>query len=277
MVIIAGVSNTNAHSLSAYIDVVSGGASLRFDSVTRTAASGGGLTRVVAENIAPGTASNIVLVITAPGTEYYFILPQLEEGAFCTSPIAKMQDGSDPLTAITRAGTVLPFPTAGKIRSNNQAYLLTCVPRSSYVNDSINQILFSLYQDSNNRFNIFSTGYDPSINITYIVGGATTSVASSLSRVSGTPIRIIVTKTAQHGIKMASQAYSSGWGNWTIVAEDASAIAKSNMVVPTNYLLGSTSGGGQFTGNISELRTLDIPLGIADPLAWAKKEWGLPA
>ena len=42
----------------------------------------------------------------------------------------------------------------------------------------------------------------------------------------------------------------------------------------TNVVLNSAS---QFTGNLSELDTRFIPDGIADPLAWAKQQWGLPA
>jgi len=265
---IAGVSNTNAHSLSAYIDVVSGGASLRFNDITRTAASGGGLSRVIAENITPSITSNIVITITAPNTEYYFILPQLEEGAFCTSPICKLQDGTDPLTTITRAGTVLSFPTLGKIRSNNQAYRMAVIPRADTITEGY---IFSTYSDANNYSAIvFESGI---IRWKKRIGGSNNYLPVSLPYTLGSAVEVLAVQSSSYGLNISARMLpSTTWINGTVLSTSN---GKVNLPIGTTYQLGSNNSTNQFTGNISELETLDIPLGISDPLAWAKAQWGI--
>ena len=270
VVSITGSSNTNPHSLSAYIAVISGEVSLRFDGVTRTAASGSVLSRVKAENITPSGAKDLGFIITAPGTDFYFILPQLEEGAFCTLPICKASDGSDQLTPLTRAATVVSFPTAGKIPVNNFAIRMIVVPRASGQSSAY---CFGTYIDSNNYTAIIIN--PTSVTIRKRVSGISNDASVSITHANRIPLDLILYLSPATGIQVAGRAFTSLWGLFTDGAINATEAAKANAQIASIYQLGSLNGSSQFAGNISLFDCVPIPTGITDPMAWAKTHWGV--
>lgn len=81
--------NTNAHSISVYARVLSGGnGRLEMSGVIgRIAINGTSYVRWVSPNVVPTDAARNLVVSAEAGQTVRFILPQLEEGSFVTSPI----------------------------------------------------------------------------------------------------------------------------------------------------------------------------------------------
>jgi len=266
---VAGTTaNVNVHSMSMFARATGGsGGGLNI--------SGGGqysgtvnstYAKLTKENFVPPSTTQSLKAVATAGSIVYFILPQLEEGAFATSPICKLQDGSDPLTAITRAGTVLSFPTLGKIRPNNQAYLLTIVPRGT---GQSGVFAFSTYTDANNYTAVM---IDPTV-ITYRkrIAGVNTDATVSITHTKDVPITIVWGGTSDIGMRIAARQYTGGaWSSWTDGALVSSAAGKANAIIGATVQRGSLNGALQFTGNVSGINSVDIPAGIPDFITWAK-------
>lgn len=208
-----------------------------------------------------GVANKAVLYVTA-GSIVYFILPQLEEGSFSTSPITIP---TDPLTTITRAGTVLTYPTAGKIRSNDIALKLSVVPRGT----GQSGYLWGSYTDASNFCYISINPY----NVTFksVVAGISKDVAiASYTHTKDVPFEVILCKSIQ-GSQLLVREYTGGaWQAWV---RGGLSVTGDNLVLSTSYTLGSFNNTSQFTGNISEIDSLLIPSGIANPTAWVESQW----
>lgn len=192
---------------------------------------------------------------------------QLELGAFPTSRI------DNPLSAssVVRARTTLSFPTLGKIRPNNQAYRTTVVPRAS---EQGGVVLWGTYTDASNYTAVM---LDPT-TITYRkrIAGVNTNAAVSRTHAKDVPLQIVWSSASEAGMIISAKQYTGGaWSAWTDGTLVGSPAGKANAIIGSTEQRGSLNSVLQFTGNISELETLDIPLGITDPLAWAKAQWGI--
>jgi hypothetical protein len=85
--IIGGATgNTNAHSVSAFARVTAGNAFIRFNGSNVVTYSTSSYARGSATNIVPLSTATVTIRANA-GSVVYFILNQLEEGPFVTSPI----------------------------------------------------------------------------------------------------------------------------------------------------------------------------------------------
>lgn len=266
--------NINAHCVSAYGRASLGGG-VSLNDVVSPALFDSTYSRKTKLYLTPG-ATWVTAVTADPGSIVYFILPQLEEGPFCTSTIAKLQDGTDPLAAITRAGTVLSFPTAGKIRSNNMAFRMIVVPRA---NTTFTNRLFSMFPDVSNKIRINGFSNDGNCEVLKTIAGVDSTLKfNSSSLVNGVGLDLLFIQSSTSGMVGSARKYTSGvWSAWSPPVTNATAGGKANMPVAPTYQLGSMLGIDQFTGNISLFDTLFIPTGITDPLAWAKAQWRLPA
>jgi hypothetical protein len=264
---VGSTPDTAAYSYSAYIR---GGTGLLEDSswypnTTVVFNASSSYVRVVKENTS-GRLGTGLQVTANPGQTIYFILPQLEEGAFCTSPICKLQDGSDPLAAITRAATVATFPTAGMIRSNDIAFRMIVVPRQT---GSFERLFRSTNTPAS--VNIYFTGTRAYFDITD--ASSVNSVASVAQNfTSGVPVEILITKASSGG-KICCRDFSSGvWNSWKTPDSVSSDVMKANMVLGETYTIASPNTPA---ANISLFETLPLPVGLTDPLAWAKAQWGI--
>lgn len=271
----APTGNTNIHSYSAFArsTTSTGGSSVYLATMDLNT-----FTTIVGPSYAPYKVNGSAIVNIsskiglgcAAGHTVYFILPQLEEGAFATSPIAKLADGSEPLTAITRQGTVLSFPTAGKIRNNDVAFLQTIVPRAT---GQSGIYVFGNYTDTNN----YTAVIVDATTVTYRkrIAGANTDATVSITHAKDIALQILRVG-ASTGMQIAARTYSGGaWSAWTNGELNSSDGAKANAIIAANYQLGALNSASQFTGNLSEIDTRLVPNGIADPLSWAKQQFGV--
>ena len=259
--------NTNKHSYSGYF-IKSGGDAFLTDissaSMDTPIPSSSIFTYVKREN-RTGTVTADWTIRVKPNTIIYFILPQLEEGPFCTSPIVSP---SDPLTSLTRAATVASFPTAGKIPVNNFAIRMIVVPRAAALEGIP---VFSTYLDANNLNEIQL--YAGSIRWRKRVAGVNTDTLVHYNYLINTPIDIVVTQSSDYGTTVSARPLPTGtWANGMPVTTLA---AKANVNLSENYQLGAKNNASQFTGNISLFDCVPIPTGITDPMAWAKTHWGV--
>ena len=262
-------ANINPHSLLVAARVVSGaGGLLRSSSNTASVNFTNSAFNIIkSENFVPSLTSTTMNVSAEAGAVIHFILPQLEEGPFATSPIAKLQDGTDPLTAITRAGTVLTYPTSGKIRSNDIAFKLSAVPRGARQSG----YLWGSYTDASNFTYLSINPYD--ITFKSVVNGFSQDLAiADYTHKADTPFEVILCKSTK-GSQLLVREYSAGvWQPWV---RGGFSVASDNLVVGSTYTLGAFNNAGQFAGNISELDALLIPAGIANPVAWVESQWGV--
>lgn len=261
-------NNTNMHSLSCYAISPIGSAALRFNSISYGIVSSSTFSNIVVENKPASAGSQFAFYLTGR-TILYFVLPQLEEGAFCTSPICKAADGSDPLTLLTRAATIASFPTAGKIPVNNFAIRMIAVPRAT------GQVAFLMgsYVDANNSFSI-------SITQTAVLArkrnvSVDTEATVSLAHANGVPIDLLIVSTLTGGMQVSARVYSGSWGAFADGPLNSTVAAKANAPIASTYQLGALNRSSQFTGNISLFDCVPIPSGITDPMAWAKTHWGV--
>lgn len=226
---------------------------------------------IKSENIVIGGTGRLFTLQASAGAIVYFILPDLQEGSFCTSSICKASDGSDPLTALTRSATVASFPTAGKIPVNNFAIRMIVVPRASGQNGTF---LFGTFVGSTSYS--FSY-YIQSSNITFrkTVNSVATTVTAPITHTTGVPLEIIYVSSATVGMQTSVRAFSTTWNAFTDGTLNSTDAAKANAQIGSAYQLGALNSTSQFTGNISLFDCIPIPSGITDPMAWAKTHWGV--
>ena len=263
--------NTNAHSSKCFSKVVSGG----LNNVEFGLASSDRRIKITTTEYKEFRQENVIPILDTRRVIFYnssdsqviirAILPQLEEGSFCTSTICKLADGSDPLTAITRAGTVLTYPTAGKLRSNNIALKLSVVPRGT----GQSGYLWGAYTDASNFCYLSINPYD--ITFKSVIAGISKDVAiASYTHTKDVPFEVILCKSTQ-GSQLLVREYTGGaWQAWV---RGGLSVTGDNLVLSTSYTLGSFNNTSQFTGNISEVDSLLIPSGIANPTAWVESQW----
>lgn len=220
------------------------------------------------ENKTPGYAGIKERINIPAGSSVRFILPQLEEGSFATSPICKASDGSDPLTSLTRAATIPSFPTAGKIPVNDFAIRMIVVPRASGQSGAY---LFGSYVDSSNYTSLYVQ--PGSIILRKRVSSVNTDATVTLTNSIGVPIDLVLVSTAAGGMQISARTFSSTWGSFTNGTVNSSSAAKANAQIGSTYQLGALNSIKQFTGNISLFDCVPIPTGITDPMAWAKTHW----
>ena len=229
-------------------------------SITATAGTAVG-TFGTASNGTPATITITTagtVVLTASGTNTWV---QLELGAFATSRITTAS------AAVTRQGTVLSFPTLGKIRNNDIAFKLSAVPRGA----GQSGYLWGSYTNASN-FTYLSIGpYD--ITFKSVVNGFSQDLAiASYTHKADTPFEVILCKSTR-GSQLLVREYSGGtWQPWV---RGGFSVASDNLVVGSAYTLGAFNNAGQFAGNISELDSLLIPAGIANPVTWVESQWGV--
>lgn len=264
----AGFGNTNPHSMSAFVKHSGGACVLRFDSNAGAVIvpQSSIFVRVKSENVTPTSQYNQLQITAGPGAIVDFILPQLEEGAFATSPICQL----DQTASEARLATVLTYPTAGKIRSNNMAFRMIVVPNAG---GNINSYIFAT-KNGSDEFEL-KTHSSGQLMLLKYTSGVSTSVTISKSLVMSQPIEILCYTSSTVGMQIAYRTYSDGWSSWADSSVLGSTAAKANAPIGTTMQIGALDGNSQFTGNISLFDTLPIPASITDPLAWAKQQWGI--
>jgi hypothetical protein len=249
--------NTNQHSYSAYIRVVSGGGG----GYVALSGAGGGVgpsemitssayTKAISSIAAPSSTA-VMRIYCSVGTTLRVILPQLEEGAFATPPI--FDPLNDSLTSITRAATNLTLPTAGVLPVNDFGQLLEWIPGAT----GQTGVLWSTRVDATNYTQISCT--PTQILFTKVISGVTTTVTATYTHTVNVPVCIQSHQDSALGMSLRVQQQG---GEWSAYATDPSVSAQP---VGTTYQVGAgnnaTHSAGYFpndmlvTGNLAKLET----------------------
>ena len=245
-IILSGASgNTNAHSISAYTRKVSGAgaSSMRLlsgsGSVSIPAVSSFVLLK--SENVTPSNVSQTLIFIIKAGDIVEFILPQLEEGAFCTDPIIT---AADPLASISRTGTSITKPTAGLFpmvsatEAQNFGIYMRVIPRAtgqSAVYSATTRIT------DGDHTSIRFAANDIRFRKLISSGSAIDVIAPAYAPQAGVPIDILCLQSSE-GMAIKIRNFSSGvWSAWS---------AWSNLVTASGVLPGKV-GSELFIGSFN--------------------------
>lgn len=151
VVVTGATGNTNNHSLSLHARILSGGSCyLTWNGVDQVTLplNGGVFGRTVMENKPPASSADQLRVTVGAGKVVYFLLPQLEELPFCTSPMPTQG------ATATRAAGFTKFSSVGNTKLND----FTIYFEATLLNVSVSRYLFQNQLDANNWLIVGNTG-----------------------------------------------------------------------------------------------------------------------
>ncbi|MGE4544230.1 MAG: hypothetical protein AB7D06_08975 [Pedobacter sp.] len=239
--VLLGAVTTAPHSGSAYIRSTGGNITIYVTSTPH--ASPTYIRRTVT---AAGTATQMTISAVA-GAVVYFILPQLEESPYCTPPIYKATDGTDPLTSLTRPNTKLVGQSAGVIRGNNLALMGQVIPGASGTAG------YFVSFDAATTTGVFSTG----TQVKLYKDGISATVAIPISKNTPMQYQAYLSSTYGMGIRVR---YDLGlaWSAWMAWATNADT---QDAPIASTFEIGSRADGNRFNGNYQ----MFLPYFTADP------------
>jgi hypothetical protein len=243
--------NTNAHSFNVVARVSTGTGIARLQNTGTGAITFTNTAYLVqaANNLIPANSSDLLTLRAEAGAVVYFILPQLEEGAFCTSTIALDSSGNDPLASITRQGTRCIGQSEGILRPNNIALMGEVIPGAS----GQNAVILSSSVNSQNFFSISSiTG--SSVFFYKVIDGAQIAFGRPFTLVANMPFQYQAYQSSVYGmgIRVRSRT-STRWSTWSAWATNADT---QDMPIAPTFEIGSRNGVNQFAGNYQLFRTV---------------------
>lgn len=221
------VGNTNAHSSGIFWRGV-GNATWRLNATGTLRALGAGYARELEQNVTPTAMSRDLRIEAAAGTVTYFLLPQLEELPFCTSPIVPQG------AAASRVATPLTYPPTGNVKVNDTTVYMEITPTASRAtNVGASIVLFQFgTADAVNDLSVYwqassgtirvrnnNSGVVASIPVT-LNAGATIKLAVRLSSVTGLDI-------FQNGIKGTNGALTTDVGSLGTVVSIGNSVSSS--------------------------------------------------
>jgi len=238
-IITGNCENTNKHSASICARASQGSGKIQTpnaDLTPSTTFTSDTYIVIKAENFTPYLTTERLVVTANAGAVILFIIPQLEEGAFCTDPIIT---AADPLASITRTGTSITKPTAGLFpmvsatEAQNFGIYMRMVPKASCVNTS----LFGSNIDANNR--IYGWNGEGTVGIRRRVGAVNATVNITHTILPNVPVDFISIYSDQ-GVSMKIRTYSGGvWGAWSAwESDEVSAPAKLPAKIGSTIIVG---------------------------------------
>jgi len=236
--------NTNPHTSSAYVRG-SGVVGIRKTNIAGAGEFSASLTSTFTRIADAGNAAatvSVCAVRAALGAIAYFILPQLEEGAFRTDPIIT---AADPLASITRTGTSITKPTAGLFpmtsatEAQNFGIYMRVIPKATGISDLK---LFATDVDADNAFSI---RIDPARIGVYkrVSGVGQYYYSGAVTHSVGVPMDILFVQTSL-GLSFKTRQFTGGtWGAWSTWADATSDPCLSTAQIASTF---SLSDGATF-------------------------------
>ena len=233
--------NVNKHSISGYI---------RTNGVSGKISDSGGLVgdhtvfttyiRQVIEDITPEFSTRQFMVQATAGSIIYFILPDLQEGAFITPPI--FDPLNDSLTSITRAATNLTMPTAGVLPVNDFGIWGEVIPGASgqgYVHAFASHIadITATY--------ITVHSPDTKVYFTKRIAGVNKEISSVYSYTLNTPFQYQAFQSRVYGMGIRVKQQGGAWSAWTLKND---ADGRLDAPIASTYQVGARNNGSHFAG-----------------------------
>lgn len=264
--LVGQAGNTNKQSLRVYAESTGAAGTVSLQGVGSVAIPNqAGLAEYTSENLTPAASTDQVQLTLADGGTMYFILPQLEEGAFLTSPICKDSTGADPLTSITRPAANLTRPTAGTAleSGNNFAIYGRVVPKAS---GNLGTKVFSTGTPTSNYIDV---GKGAATDFEFVkrinTGPYLVAKRTSFSEAVNTPFEYIAYQHSVHGMGIAVRSWNgSVWSAWSAWSTNADT---QNAPIASTYQIGARNNSNHFAGNYPFTEIIKIPASV-EPQAW---------
>ena len=246
------VANINVHTQSVYCRKASTPSPRMSDTafmsaVTITTTNYSGYTRTWT----PDGAGRSVMFEAAPGAIVYFILPQLEEGAFATPPIFDLLN--DSLTSITRAATNLSLSATNIIAANDFGQLLEWIPGAT----GQTGVLWSTRVDASNYTQISCT--PTQILYTKVISGVATTVTVTYTHTVNVPVRIQAHQDSVLGMSLRVRQQGAAWSAYvtdpSVSAQPVGATYQEGAINNTTHAAGYYPGNFFVTGNLAKLES----------------------
>ena len=260
--------NTNPHSGSIYAYKIGiPNASFTVDGGTPAISAPTTFTKLLLQNFTPGGTTTKLLAVASAGAKIRFILPQLEESAFCTSPIAS---AADTAASQTRAASVVSAPTSGVFPSTGQDFAVFLERVATAAGQTAT--LLSTRVDADNLISVSTTATAVGVNLRKT---ATDNAASAAyTHTAAEKFQAIIVKSAM-GISVKVREYSSGaWQAWGAWVNNETAGAKATSPIGTTYQIGALNNLSQFAGNYPRTAIIAMPpkATLAEYQAWIEAE-----
>jgi hypothetical protein len=175
------------------------------------------------------------------GQIVYFILPQLEEGAFASPPI--FDPLNDSLTSITRAATNLTLPTAGVLPTNDFGIWGEVIPGAS------GQASFTMFMcsfvDGSNDMRITQPNAGNSVRFEKKIVNVSHAVTDTYTPVANTPFQYQAYQSSVYGMGIRVKQQGGAWSAW-VTKDDAD--GRLDAPIAATYQVGARNNANHFAG-----------------------------
>jgi len=252
------VANANAHSGAMYVRDESDNSTLMYIGYTSSGFiynTSRKYNRLILEDITNSSTTVGLRVKILAGKVAYVILPQLEESPYCTPPIFKASDGTDPLTALTRPATRLVEQSAGVLRGNNLALMGQVIPGGE---GQTGMYMLSAYADANNECSLVM--YASTIGLVKKVAGNTLGFFTcSYTHKKDVPFQYQAYLSSTYGMGIRVRYWlGMAWSAWTDWATNANT---QDAPIASTFEQGSRNDANRFVGNYQ----MFLPIWHNDP------------
>ena len=198
----------------------------------------------------PAATGDQLLARADAGAVIYFILPQLEEGTFCTSVIP-----GDTLAAVTRSATNYTRPTAGVLRANDWGIWGRVVPSAG---GQASVVVLGLYVSATEQLRVVVES--TVIAATKTVAGVSVVATVPYTHTANIPFEYQLIQSSSQGLGLRVK---QDGGAWSATVFDATATGKAAITLPSSYSIGNKASGFHFTGTFP----FTMPIMSMDPKA----------
>lgn len=235
------VGNTNAHSFSVWARG-SGTGDIRLSAGEgqTSLTLGSSYAKTISENATPGGTGRVMIVNAGVGAIVYFILNQLEEGAFATSEI--VTEGA----AATRNASDSSYPVSGNLPVNDCVISFEWTP---YAAGQGAIRIFGSRTDADNLVHLFHNGTN--LGWRKLISGTTYDATKAFTYIAGTTYNIKFRLSSTNGVDI-----------WIDDVKGTNNSNTTDAVLNTNFYIGQDGSNASYqSGEIKNfgIKHLDQP------------------
>jgi hypothetical protein len=175
------------------------------------------------------------------GAIIYFILPQLEEGAFATPPI--FDPLNDSLTSITRAATNLTLPTQGVLPVNDFGIWGEVIPGAS--GQPAFAMFFCSYVDATNDTRVTQPTTGAQVRFEKKINNTSHALFDLYAPAKDAPFQYQAFQSRVYGMGIRVKQQGGAWSAWTL-KDDAD--GRLDAPIAATYQVGARTNASHFAG-----------------------------